>query len=293
MDLLLGTDFQPYLGLLLVDASNVDKMVNLFTGQQSGVSDDGNGECLAPTPVCTQVPTEHSQERIVTVKLLQATRVPARHARLVRARVDGPSSPVPALVSLSKSVLRDGDLLIEEGVVEANKDGLITLVVHNRSPNAVLLEEGYKLGDLQATGLVSVGAIRESGDNVIELPSGEESLQEGAGDDDQRRAMLLERLDLNSQGLSGDERDRLTGLLDEFSDVFALSNSELGTTEVVAHQIDTGHHTPVRQPRGECRLSCAPRWRVLCKICLIKELCSLQVALGLALSFWCPRRTAG
>ena len=31
-------------------------------------------------------------------------------------------------------------------------------------------------------------------------------------------------------------------------DVFALDSSELGTTELVTHSIDTGQHHPIKQP---------------------------------------------
>ena len=37
-------------------------------------------------------------------------------------------------------------------------------------------------------------------------------------------------------------------LLREYSDVFALNDSELGCTDVICHRIETGDHVPVRQP---------------------------------------------
>ena len=43
------------------------------------------------------------------------------------------------------------------------------------------------------------------------------------------------------------EREQLRSLLGAYSDVFALDSSELGSTELVTHTIDTGNHHPVRQ----------------------------------------------
>ena len=43
------------------------------------------------------------------------------------------------------------------------------------------------------------------------------------------------------------ERDLLTQLITLFSDIFALDGSELGTTTLVRHVIDTGDQTPIWQ----------------------------------------------
>ena len=49
---------------------------------------------------------------------------------------------------------------------------------------------------------------------------------------------------LNS--LSPDEARRLRRLVGEFSDVFALDDSELGCTDVLRHSVDTGDHLPIK-----------------------------------------------
>ena len=40
---------------------------------------------------------------------------------------------------------------------------------------------------------------------------------------------------------------QLRKLLEEYSDVFALDDSELGCTNLVQHVIDTGDHPPIKQ----------------------------------------------
>ena len=47
--------------------------------------------------------------------------------------------------------------------------------------------------------------------------------------------------------LSPEENGQLKSLITEFSDVFALDDTELGCTNLVEHRIDTGAHAPIRQ----------------------------------------------
>ena len=47
--------------------------------------------------------------------------------------------------------------------------------------------------------------------------------------------------------LSSGEAAQLKALFSEFTDVFALDDSELGCTDVLQHCIDTGDHPPIKQ----------------------------------------------
>lgn len=49
--------------------------------------------------------------------------------------------------------------------------------------------------------------------------------------------------------LSSGETTQLKALVTEFSDLFALNDSELGCTDVLQHHIDTSDHPPIKQPR--------------------------------------------
>ena len=53
--------------------------------------------------------------------------------------------------------------------------------------------------------------------------------------------------DLSKTTLNTDEQARLINLLNDYHDVFARSQEELGRTSVVQHHIDTGNNPPVRQ----------------------------------------------
>ena len=65
----------------------------------------------------------------------------------------------------------------------------------------------------------------------------------------QRQEQLLVKLELDRIDM---EREQLRSLLGAYSEVFALDSSELGSTELVTHTIDTGDHPPVRQSATIC-----------------------------------------
>ena len=63
--------------------------------------------------------------------------------------------------------------------------------------------------------------------------------------DQERVQRLLGHEDLR---LAAADKQQLQNLVEDFHDVFALDDLELGHTDLVAHTIDTGDHCPIRQP---------------------------------------------
>ena len=49
------------------------------------------------------------------------------------------------------------------------------------------------------------------------------------------------------ESLSSREREQLQNLVLEFADIFALDQSELSSTDLVTHVIDTGDTVPIKQ----------------------------------------------
>ena len=58
---------------------------------------------------------------------------------------------------------------------------------------------------------------------------------------------LQEVLEVDESYLSSIELFQLRQLIEDYSDVFALDDLELGMTDAVSHSIDTGDHLPIRQ----------------------------------------------
>ena len=63
-----------------------------------------------------------------------------------------------------------------------------------------------------------------------------------------RISKLFEVLKTDESNLTADEAGLLKELIREYSDIFALDSTELGTTDLVTHSIDTGDSHPICQP---------------------------------------------
>ena len=102
MDLLIGTDVQPKLGFLFLETKQKETAAttDLLSGKAWSLSES------EPRPVMPQLPEATDPISAVHVEspvvhLIQATQLPARHAKLVRAQIDCQSG---ALISLSPSL---------------------------------------------------------------------------------------------------------------------------------------------------------------------------------------------
>ena len=181
------------------------------------------------------------------VRLLKATKIPARHRKLIRGTVDQELSDELLLFSPD---MPSSDILLVESTVTTREDHLVTLVVENHGYAAVRLKKGVRLGTVTPVELVPADKHEEANgqkkdrdrlESVCRIDS--ESLHP-----DNRVDVLFEQLKLDLNYLDQEEQQRLRSLLTSYSDVFALGTHELGTTDLVTHTIDTGDHRPVRQP---------------------------------------------
>lgn len=140
------------------------------------------------------------------------------------------------------------DLQMADGAVEVGKDLFVTLVIQNHGTKPVRLEKGVQLGMVDPVELVT--ATEKS-----ELMVGEESIVPETSatvqrleSDPEERSERKAQLDLNVDRLPPSAQRELQILLSSYADVFALDLSELGTTDMVTHSIETGDHRPIRQP---------------------------------------------
>ena len=68
--------------------------------------------------------------------------------------------------------------------------------------------------------------------------------------DTAREDKLLAAVHLDQSTLKEEQHQQLEALLREYADVFALDSSELGSTDVVTHTINTADHPPIHQQAG-------------------------------------------
>ena len=160
------------------------------------------------------------------------------------------------------SLLKDRGVLIETPATQPDSDNCITLTVENHSLESVCLDGGCVLGNLQPVTLLqdTEGEPAETTEQGIvrafpfvkhqtgsqptqEVPKQPETMQMAECEE-----ALCHALQLESVPLRPEEGRQLKEMVLEYADMFALNPSELGTTDMVQHVIDTGDNHPVRQP---------------------------------------------
>ena len=214
LKLLLGSDLLPRLGFSFLETK----------------ADDSTVDHLQPQPTS-------SQTMSATVRLLTATRLPPRHTEIVQARVDGSGHRSTSLL-VPEVQWESKGLRMEEAVLEPDGEQCVTLPIQNPTCEPVCLAPGDVLGQMQP---VEITAKPEVVSAFIE--GGAKTAVSSSTD---RNAKLLKETHIE-KSLCASEEQQLRDLITEFSDVFALESSELGTTDCVTHVIDTGDHSPIKQ----------------------------------------------
>ena len=236
------------LGFMFLQKSPDGRAVDLLRGHKVQL-EMGSPVEKSLTELSTSGPgTPSSGDKdTATVHLLQAVRLPAQHSRLVRARVEGPRENVTTLFEAEHEALGKEGLVVEDGTVFPDEEGCVTLVVQNYGDQSIHLTAGELLG--QTKPVTVLPAAEGGGDDgqVRALRQPTEAPEVGHVDR-QRLVRLQESLDLDHIGLAAADKEQLRSVVEEFSDVFALDETELGSTEWVTHSIDTGDQHPIRQP---------------------------------------------
>ena len=176
------------------------------------------------------------------VSLLAVTRIPARHRKLVHAKIQGRDEAPLLLFSPSCS---QHDVSMVDAAIEGGDNHCTTLIVTNLGTSPVFLRAGTELGTVAPVEDVELQKLAENPNAVnqdVRLVSQLTADWEG------QKEQVLRQLDLSLGHLTDSERTQVRECLAKYADVFALDTSQLGTTTLAEHQIDTGDHPPVRQP---------------------------------------------
>ena len=212
-----------------------------------------NNQAIVPNAMPARQEEPVYQHAIV--RLLQAVRLPARHKKLLKAKVEG-STDSPCALFEPEPELR-AELSMPEALVKPDASCIVTLVMENSSFEPTRLKKGRILGQLYPASILSDQDPQSDtteptkGDGVNprmacthSCPTTDiENLPTSS-----RVQSLLELLHLESSVLSIQELKCLQDFLIQHEDVFVLNSSELGSTDIVTHSIDTGDQPPIRQP---------------------------------------------
>ena len=192
--------------------------------------DAGNSD--TPTPV------------ISTVSLVRSVPIPCQKVSVVQAKITDPVNDYSdMLFEPDCAVLSQLGVSMLESVVKVDANGHVYLPVDNYQCITAHLEAGLPLGTVRPTVVSSLGD-QELADNPNASTNAHvKAIQRTP----ERTELLVSQLALPSDQLLPDEHSELGALINEFQDVFALTDSELGCTDVLRHFINTGDHPPIKQ----------------------------------------------
>ena len=173
IDLLIGTDVQTQLGFLFLDSCPDGPAVDLLNGKVWSVSELQTPSVIPQLEKLTP-PTETPQgisSECPVVRLINATRLPARHSKLVRAHVTGLREQSHTLFEPAKETLEQQGVLMEVGVTEPDGGGFITLAIQNHSFGPVCLKKGQILGQMQQATLLGDDPLVKAVQNQVKVIS--------------------------------------------------------------------------------------------------------------------------
>ena len=270
--LLVGTDVLPQLGYLFVQSTMEGEDTDLLGsghGSQPNQGIKNISDAQVNKEHCDQ-PKENcnGSEIAGTVQLIQATKLPARHKKMVRTQIFNVTYGGCNCVLFEPNIdeLEGRCLLAPETFTSVDDNNGIVLVLENHGCEPVYLEAGQVLGwvcnavvcpgwensvDCIDSGVKngSIMTVPMSSVNTLIMGAvvnkGEEKQQTLEGDP--RVLNLLNRLMIRESNLTKEQLILLRSLVTEYSDIFALDMSELGVTDIVSHTVDTGSSPPIRQ----------------------------------------------
>ena len=162
----------------------------------------------------------------------------------VQAKIEDNKSTRQVYFEAAQNELAKRGLIVEDGMVEPNPNGNIALAIQNHSLSPVHLEENQQLGRIEDAVILSIkGEANEEGSASVATQV--KAISQNGG---RQIEKIKEALRINSLQLAQEDKDQLLELVDDYSDIFALDQSELGHTDIVTHTIDTGDHPPLHQP---------------------------------------------
>ena len=132
------------------------------------------------------------------------------------------------------------------------------LIVTNLGTEPAHLEVGEVLGGLQPalvvedlarpTDMRGAEDFHPQGESIgVDVPSMMQVAAVRSDTGRERVKQLLDALSMDQLEVSMAKREKLQELVEDFTALFALDNSELGRTTVASHSIKTGDHPPVKQ----------------------------------------------
>ena len=200
------------------------------------VSDSGGVE-VSPTQ---KVKHSDSCTLVLTVILQQTVHLKPNQTKLVKGTVqcEGSQDLTSSVWMMSpEEVLREQNCDLPETLF-ADIDSMIHIPLYNSGSMPVLVKKGLPIGKVEEVSVVGK-------DDSLWSESEPEIARVCQVSKQGRCEELVSRLQIG-KSCTKRQVSQIQGLLCKYHDVFALTDSELGDTDIVTHSIDTGNAPPVR-----------------------------------------------
>ena len=197
-----------------------------------------NGEVLCDQP--------EGDLRIARVSLLSAVSIPSNRGCCLEAKVDNVPGGTDILFEPKHEVLKGFGVSMQESLLSTRGDGTVLIPIENFQVLPAKLAKGIDIGVASVITLDSSVAHYMKPHRVES--HGENSTCCVVETDGKRFKTICSELKLEGSGyLTASETDIAKTVLSSYQDVFALSDGELGCTDLVQHHVETGEHAPIRQ----------------------------------------------
>ena len=147
-----------------------------------------------------------------------------------------------ALFEINNNFAKDSGITMDEAIVKPSNENTITLVLRNNGFHPVSVEEGRVLGILQEATLLRLEDdmpwMDEKNPTFVQALHASKETSSPA---------LLDTLHWKTDTLAENDSAKLSKLISEYQDVFALNNSELNSTNLVQHHIETEDVNSIHQ----------------------------------------------
>ena len=203
---------------------------------------DGKGKPLRSSSD-PQFAKSESEPQVAHVSLIQASSIPSRKCRFLKAKVSGECSPGDQFLFESRSTqLQPLGLSAIDSLVTLSDERTVLIPVQNFQKCTVDLPSDVELGVVEP-----FEEICNAPDSVSPSMCAR-VLVDGPGyHEKERPSRLLNVLDLSESDCSDTQLDTLEALLSHHTDIFEMDSSELGHSNVVQHVINTGDSAPIKQ----------------------------------------------
>ena len=159
----------------------------------------------------------------VTVKLLQASRIPSRHRKMIQANVVGATSIPFSLFELLDELTNTSGVVLEAGTLEAPQGTCATLMIENPGLTPISLKKDTVLGTVDPVELITnpstEPAVEQDTHDVISRIS---HLTPFNGSS--RQLELIDSLNLQTTELSAEQLEELKEMIKKNSDIFAMES---------------------------------------------------------------------